>query len=174
MFIAGQPNMELTKKSLYLESTIPSYATARESKDVIKAARQTMTRLFWEYERQNYELVVSQYVIDECSLGDPEAAQKRLDFLSGLPVLEKSEKVEELAVVYQKLLGVPERAKTDCFHLAICVIAKIHFLLTWNCTHLGINAYLKVREHNEKHGFWTPLLVTPENLINLEEGEEEP
>ena len=75
--------MENGKKSIYIESTIPSYATARESKDVIKAARQSITKLFWEQERYNYELVVSQYVIDECSLGDLGAAQKRLDFLSG-------------------------------------------------------------------------------------------
>jgi hypothetical protein len=166
--------MEIIKKSLYLESTIPSYATARESKDVIKAARQAMTKLFWEHERQNYEVVVSQYVIAECGLGDPEAAQKRLDFLSGLPVLEKSEKVDELAVVYQSLLSIPDKARTDCFHLAICVVARIHFLLTWNCTHLGINAYLKVHEYNEKHGLWTPLLVTPEDLMDFEAVEEEP
>jgi hypothetical protein len=165
--------MENERKSLYIESTIPSYATARESKDVIKAARQSITKLFWEQERHNYELVVSQYVIDECSLGELEAAQKRLDFLSGIPILEKSEKIDELAVIYQKLLNIPDRAKTDCFHLAICVIARIHFLLTWNCAHLGINAYLKVREYNEKYGLWTPLLITPENLINLEESEEE-
>jgi hypothetical protein len=43
--------MESEKKSLYLESTMPSYATARKSKDVIKAARQAMTKLFWEQER---------------------------------------------------------------------------------------------------------------------------
>jgi hypothetical protein len=164
--------MENAKKSLYLESTIPSYATARGSKDVIKAARQSMTKLFWEQERHNYELVVSQYVIDECSLGDREAAQKRLELISGIPVLETSERVEELAAIYQKYLNIPDRAKTDCFHLAICVIAKVHFLLSWNCSHLGINAYLKVREYNEKDGYWTPLLVTPENLINLEDGEE--
>jgi hypothetical protein len=165
--------MEIIKKSLYLESTIPSYATAKESKDIIKAARQTMTKLFWEHERQNYEVVISQYVIDECSFGDPVAAQKRLDFLSGFPILEKSKKVEELAVIYQKLLGIPDRAKTDCFHLAICVVAKVHFLLTWNCAHLGINAYLKIHEYNEKYGLWTPLLVTPENLISLETEEED-
>jgi hypothetical protein len=164
--------MENEKKSLYLESTIPSYATARESKDVIKAARQSMTKLFWEQERHNYELVVSQYVIDECSLGDREAAQKRLELISGIPVLETSERVDELAVIYQKHLNIPDKAKTDCFHLAICVIAKVNFLLSWNCSHLGINAYLKVREYNEKYGYWTPLLVTPENLINLEDGEE--
>jgi hypothetical protein len=30
-------------KSLYLESTIPSYATSRESQDTLIAARQSMT-----------------------------------------------------------------------------------------------------------------------------------
>jgi hypothetical protein len=166
--------MENEKKSVYIESTIPSYATARESKDVIKAARQAMTKLFWEHERHRYDLVSSQYVLDECSLGDMEASRKRLEFLSGIPILKKSKKIDELADVYQNLLGIPDRSKTDCLHLAICVIARIHFLLSWNCAHLGINAYLKVRDYNEKHGpLWTPLLITPENLINLEDEEKE-
>jgi hypothetical protein len=38
------------RKSLYIESTIPSYATARPSTDLIVAARQAITRLFWEEE----------------------------------------------------------------------------------------------------------------------------
>jgi predicted nucleic acid-binding protein len=164
--------VESEKKSVYIESTIPSYATARETRDVIKAARQSMTKLFWEQERHRYELVVSQYVIDECSLGDIEASKKRLEFLSDIPLLEKSEKIDKLAAIYQNLLNIPDKAKMDCFHLAICVIAKVNFLLTWNCTHLGLNAYLKIRDYNEKHGFWTPLLVTPEYFINSEDGEE--
>jgi hypothetical protein len=164
--------MENEKKSLYLESTIPSYITARESEDVIKTARQSMTRLFWEQERDKYRLVVSQYVIDECKLGNPEAAQKRLALISNIPVLEESYEVNSLAAIYQNLLGIPDKAKTDSFHLAICVIAKVHFLLSWNCTHLGFNAYLKIRDYNEKHGLWTPLLVTPEYFLKLDDGEE--
>jgi hypothetical protein len=165
--------MENEKKSLYLESTIPSYITAKESKDVIKAARQSITRLFWEQERAKYRLIVSQYVIDECKLGNPEAAQKRLALIANIPVLESSEEVNRLAAVYQNLLDIPDKAKTDSFHLAICVIARVHFLLSWNCAHLGFNAYLKIRDYNEKHGLWTPLLVTPEYFLNQDEGEEE-
>jgi hypothetical protein len=164
--------MDNEKKSLYLESTIPSYAVAKESKDVIKAARQSMTKLFWEQEREKYRLVISQYVIDECKLGDPEAAQKRLELIANIPVLEGADTVNGLADIYQNLLGVPDKAKTDCFHLAICVVAKVHFLLSWNCAHLGFNAYLKIRDYNEKHGLWTPLLVTPEYFVNQDEGDE--
>jgi hypothetical protein len=111
-------------------------------------------------------------VLDECALGDREAAQKRLALLSGIPVLEKSGKIDDLAAIYQKLLTKPDRAKTDCLHLSTCVIARVHFLLTWNCAHLGMNSYLKIRAYNEKRGLWTPLSVTPENLINLEDEEE--
>ena len=55
------------KKGLYLESTIPSYITARETKDVIKAARQSMTKLFWEQERHELQtplLVTPEYFIN--------------------------------------------------------------------------------------------------------------
>jgi hypothetical protein len=161
------------KKSLYLESTIPSYITARETNDVIKAARQAMTKLFWEHERGKYRLVVSQYVINECQLGNPEAAQKRLSLIANIPVLEETEKVNELANVYQNLLSIPDKAKIDCFHLAICVIAKVHYLLSWNCAHLGLNAYIKIKDYNDKYGLWTPLMVTPEYFINKDEGEED-
>ncbi|MDR0486729.1 MAG: hypothetical protein LBG91_00630, partial [Treponema sp.] len=61
------------RKSMYIETTIPSYAAAKASRDLIIAHRQAVTRLFWENERQNYDLFTSQFVIDECSRGDGEA-----------------------------------------------------------------------------------------------------
>jgi hypothetical protein len=139
--------MENEKKSVYIESTIPSYATAsataRESKNVIVAAHQAETKLFWEKKRYKYDLYMSQYVIEECMLG---AAQRRRELLRGITVLPNSDEGTILASVYQKLLNIPERAKTDCSHLAICVTNEIDYLLTWNCTHLGLNAYLKIRD----------------------------
>jgi hypothetical protein len=162
---------QIAKKTLYVESTIPSLATGRPSRDIITAGHQATTRLFWETERQKYDLFISQYVIDECSLGDPDAAKRRIDFLKGIPSLGQSEKVDELAAVYQTLLQIPDRARTDCFHLAVCVIEEINFLLTWNCNHLGANSYLKIREYNGGRHLWTPLLVTPDALMEIKEEE---
>ena len=161
----------MEKKSVYIETTIPSYATAKPSRDLIKAARQSITLLFWENARQNYDLYISQYVIDECAKGD--AAQRRLTFIDDIPLLETSEKTEQLALNYQQLLKIPDDAKIDCFHLAVCVETKMDYLLSWNCTHLGVNAYAKVRGYNERHGLWTPLLITPEALIELSGEEQE-
>ena len=103
-------------KRVYIETTIPSLAVSRASRDVIVAGRQTSTLLFWETERQKYDVYVSQYVIDECSLGDSEAAERRLAFLKGIPVIPKSEHISVLALTYQQVLGIPDRLLIDCFH----------------------------------------------------------
>ena len=102
----------------------------------------------------------------------PWETRRRLDFIAGITLLPNTAQTAELADAYQILLNVPQRAKTDCSHLAVCVLNGIDFLLSWNCNHLGLDAYLKVRSYNEKYALWTPLLVTPEYFINTgrEEG----
>jgi hypothetical protein len=165
--------MDNNRESVYLETTIPSLATSKPSRDPVMAGRQTVTKYFWGHHRQKYELFISQHVIDECSQGDPYAAQKRLDLIKGIALLPTTEKTLELAGIYQKILDIPEKAKLDSFHLAVCVVSGIDYLLSWNCTHLGVNAYAKVRDYNEKYGLWTPLLITPEALIDLVGEEQE-
>jgi hypothetical protein len=157
--------MEEDRKSLYVESTIPSYATAWTSADVVTAGRQYLTRFFWEYQRYEYRLCISKDVIHEISDGDPDAVRRRLDFIEGIEELPEPEGLDEMALIYQQLLKVPDRAKADCSHLAYCVLERIHYLLTWNFVHLGPASQTKVREYNDTHGLWTPALVTPERLI---------
>jgi hypothetical protein len=76
--------MDDDRKTLYVETTIPSYATARENSDPLTASRQAMTKLFWERERNKYRLFVSDAVVMECERGDKNAAQRRLDFIAGI------------------------------------------------------------------------------------------
>jgi len=160
--------MEFIQKKVYVETTIPSYATAKPSMDIISANRQGITRLFWEYERNKYQFYISQFVLDECKQGDPEAAKRRLEFIKNITIISETNSTADLANEYLNLLKISERAKTDCFHLAVCVEAKMDYLLTWNCSHLGVEAYAKIYEYNGKRGFWIPKLVTPEHLIQLE------
>jgi hypothetical protein len=159
------------KKSVYIETTIPSYATSRPSIDLIIAGRQILTMRFWENERQKYHLFTSQFVWDECSQGDPEAAKRRLEFIKGIPLLLRNDAIDTLAETYFDFLEIPERAKADCFHLAVCVKAEIDYLLSWNCSHLGQVSYGKMCVYNDKHGLWIPKLVTPEVLMEIEEEE---
>jgi hypothetical protein len=157
------------KKSLYIESTIPSYATGKDSADVISAGKQAVTKRFWEQERQKFELYTSQYTRAENSRGDQEAAKKRLDWLDGIPVLPETEELVRLAKIYQEILKIPCKAEVDCSHLAICVLNRIDYLLTWNFTHLGTAAQMKAKVYNDAYGLWTPVLVTPETMYGFME-----
>ena len=51
--------------SVYIETTIPSYLVARRSRDLIVAAHQQITHEWWNYERERFDLYVSEAVLDE-------------------------------------------------------------------------------------------------------------
>jgi hypothetical protein len=159
--------MEPEKKSLYIETTIPSYATARNSRDALHLIDQFVTRAFWEDERYRFRLCTSEAVHTECRRGDPDAAVRRIEFLGGIENYPLTSEIMELAEFYRQFLGLPDRAKADSLHLAVCVLHRVDYLLTWNCTHLGPVAHTKARNYNEKQGLWTPELETPRTMMEI-------
>ena len=69
-------------KSVYIETSIPSYLTARPSTDVRAAAWQQITYQWWEEERHKYEIFISELVIAEAdALHVAIAAIQRIDYL---------------------------------------------------------------------------------------------
>jgi hypothetical protein len=136
---------------------------------MVTAAHQIITKDFWENERQKYDLYISQYVIDECEKGGPEAAKRRLDLIKGITMLPIPKSVFELAPIYKRLLDIPETANVDAFHLAISVLTEMDCLLTWNFKHMGIRSYGKLIKYNEREGLKTPLLTSPDIFLNNEE-----
>lgn len=55
---------------LYLETSVISYLTARPSRDLILAAHQQITRDWLDFKRKNFQIFVSQLVIQEAGAGD--------------------------------------------------------------------------------------------------------
>jgi len=89
-FVEGILRADAMKPRVYLETTIPSYLTARPSRDLVRAAHQQIPREWWEQHRAEFDLYISQVVVRECQGGDPEAAAKRLDVVKDLPLLEET------------------------------------------------------------------------------------
>jgi hypothetical protein len=152
--------------SIYLETTIVGYLTARSSSAVIFLARQQLTRQWWNDQRQGFDVFVSQLVLDEVGAGDPTAAEERLFYLDGLPLLDITHPaVSRLAdlLIAEHLL--PKKAVADARHVAVATVFGVSYLLTWNCKHIA-NAetlpgiYRTLREA----GFEPPLIVTPEEF----------
>jgi len=73
--------------TVYIETSIVSYLRQRPSSQVVMAARQLLTHRWWNEERDKYQVVTSQYVIDEASGGDPVLATERLESLEGIPII---------------------------------------------------------------------------------------
>jgi hypothetical protein len=151
---------------VYLETTIPSYLTAWPSRDLIIAAHQQLTKEWWRTRRDEFEICISQFVLDEASAGDAEAAQERLAILKPLPLLDISEAVLELASAILQSGVIPAKAARDAAHIAISAVHEIDFLLTWNCAHIA-NAQIvkKVQAICTQHEFPCPLICTPEELM---------
>ena len=83
--------------TVYLETTIVSYLTSYPSTHIVVAANQEITRQWWERERSQYRCFVSPYVLKEASLGDQDAARKRMQVLSEISSLKLKPKIELLA-----------------------------------------------------------------------------
>jgi hypothetical protein len=155
-------------RSVYIETTIPSYLAAWQSPQIVMAARQQITHDWWNHHRKNFELFISQIVLDEASGGDPEASAKRLEILRDIDVLEPPADVDEIVETLLKEAALPENALNEALHVAIAIGNGMDYLLTWNCRHIA-NATLHDRMASacEALGLELPVICTPEQLIEI-------
>jgi predicted nucleic acid-binding protein len=161
----------LDKPSIYIESTIPSYLTAWPSPDLIMAARQQLTRDWWQTAPDHFRLLISQTVLDEVISGDPEAAERRLASTRGIEILPLVPDILSLSRDYISLLSFPPKAYNDAVHLVYAVSFEIDYVVTWNMRHLANSKTMRaMTEFNIARGFHVPLIVTPEYLVD--QGEE--
>ncbi len=154
------------KKKLYIETTIISYLTAMTSSNPIVAGRQALTREWWEHRRTAFDLLVSELVFEEAAAGDPKAAKRRLDYISGMDSLHIS---DEAVMLAEALVGegpIPSEYGEDALHIALCAVNGIDFLMTWNCRHLA-NAFHRhqIEAAVEARGYRCPVICTPEELM---------
>ena len=145
--------------TVYVESSIISYLRQRPSTDILTAARQLLTTRWWANQRTGYELVISQYVLDEIAAGDPGLAAGRLASVEGIEVLPPA-----LEIISRAIL--PPKAQVDALHIAAVAHHRIEFLLTWNCSHIA-NARMLPRIHAVLQELCLPLpiICTPEELM---------
>jgi len=154
------------KPLLYLETTIPSYLTSKPSRDLIVAARQQITLDWWLRRRRNFQVFVSQIVLDEATEGDHQAATARLSAMKGLPLPAINEEVISLAQMLLKEKAVPKKATRDAGHIAVSAVHGMHFLLTWNCAHLAnAEIFEAVDTVCAMAGYKCPILCTPTELL---------
>lgn len=156
------------KESIYIETSVVSYYTSNPSRDLIVLAHQQITLEWWPKAVRRFDVYISEVVVEEAKLGNRESAKRRLEELESFLHLELTDEVERIAQVYMKRLNIPERALRDAAHLAIASVHNIDYLITWNCTHLANGEIIKkLLKINEKLGVQTPIICTPEELMEV-------
>lgn len=154
--------------SVYIESTVISYYTARRTRDIIAAAHSEITCEWWETVLPRISPYISQIVLDEISRGDTDAATRRVSAVKGFPLLEVTVEISRLADAYFKALDIPEKARNDSLHLAIATLNGMDFLVSWNCAHIASARVRKIVESlNNDEGYATPTICTPEELMEV-------
>jgi hypothetical protein len=156
------------KRTVYLETTIPSYLTAWRSNELIMAANQQATREWWDLARPNFEVFISDVVVREASEGNKDAAARRLAVIADIPELALSLEAEQLAGLLLAQAALPAKARIDALHIAIATLNGMDFLLTWNCRHIANAATQHIIEATcRAAGYEPPVICTPPQLMEI-------
>lgn len=129
-----------------------------------------MTCQWWERRKDNFDLYISDFVIEEAEGGDIDAAKRRLNLLDGIEILAID---DETIRIFKMLMDTgifPEKAKVDAGHISVASRHGMDFLLTWNCSHIA-NAELirKISFFVHEAGYDIPVICTPNELFGSEE-----
>lgn len=156
------------KAKVYVETSVISYLTSRPSRDVVIAGHQQITRDWWQTQRETFDVVASQLVVQEASAGDPIAAQQRLEVLTAMELLAVTEEALTLAQALVETGPMPLKAAEDALHIALAATSGVEYLLTWNCTHLA-NATMRreIERICRARGYEPVIICTPEELLEV-------
>ena len=154
------------KPSVYLETSFLSYVTARFNDNLTVLARIRSSQEWWQRYREDFDLCVSQTVVDECLQGNAEAVSRRTRLLAKATLLPITSDVRTLAHRLVERGIVPVKVGDDAVHIACAAAHDCEFLLTWNFKHIH-NPFQSrpIRETIEEYGFRSPVICTPDTFL---------
>lgn len=135
--------------------------------------RKIITQEWWPKALVKFELVISDFVEQEASAGNPDAALVRLQSIANLASIATDDPaIEILARTLIEKDALPILAHFDALHIATAAVNGIKFLVTWNYAHLANPEKLDLVEAVcRDSGFEPPRIVTPDQLLITNEGD---
>jgi predicted nucleic acid-binding protein len=155
----------MRRLTYYLETSVISYLTSRQSRDTVLAARQLCTKEWWA-QTPHSDVWVSALAIAEISRGDPQAASARKQFVAHLPLVSDQPDTAALAQRLMAAKVVPATEAEDATHIALATLAGFDYLVTWNFSHfVSPQAKYQVFKALDAWGYKPALFATPEELL---------
>lgn len=163
--------MDLRSK-IYLDTSVPNFLFADDAPEKMEITKD----IFENFLKPSvYRSFISPVVLAEIEeTRDPGKKAMLLEVLKNFPIelIDYSEveekEIQELAEKYIERKIIPEKKMADAFHIAICVIKGIDYLVSWNYKHLAnINKENKIRLVNLEYGYRIDLrIITPLELMD--------
>lgn len=155
----------MAKPTVYVETTVIGHLVGRIHPNPVIAGRQTVTRAWWTSAAQDYSMLVSQLVADECAAGDADAAAERLAALDGLTFVDASDESDDLSRQLMAAGAIPTSEPRDALHIAIAATNGVQYLVTWNFKHIA-NAVVRDLIENvcRDCGNEPPTICSPDEL----------
>jgi len=149
---------------IYIETSVWNFLITEQSLE----KREITEKLFQEISEGKHEIFVSRFVIDEISNAEPDRKKKLEGRIRRFrPTLLNSSKGFELLVEKYILAGfIPERFKTDLFHIAMASARELDVIVSWNMKHIvKLKTKRYVNSINKLEGYKEIEILTPEELI---------
>lgn len=125
------------------------------------------TRDLWrQMEQGRFQFFTSLVTVDELTEAPERVRELMNDTFGSQNIIDVTAEIEQLAAAYMTQAVLPPKYSDDARHVAVCTVARIDYLVSWNFRHLvnverekGFNAV------NLLQGYSTVRIVNPLELI---------
>ena len=154
----------MEKLKLYLDTSVISHLFAEDALDKMEETNQ----LWEEFVKGNYDIFISQVVIDEIERClEPKRTQmlEKLE-LTEFTFLDESDEVLSLATEYIKNGVLKEKCIDDCMHIAYAVVYSCDAIVSWNFSHLvNFKTIRQVKVVNAIRHYEEMSIISPTMLL---------
>jgi predicted nucleic acid-binding protein len=160
------------KLRIYLDTSVISFYFAEDAPE-----KMALTRKFFDELEDNhqYEVCISFLVLRELgNTKDIGLRKQLLDFTAKLQatILEPAPAVEEITKLFVQKGIIPQKVQDDAIHLALALVNRMDYILSWNFKHMVRPATRKaLRELAITEGYKIVEITTPEEVLRGEENQ---
>jgi hypothetical protein len=158
------PRKRDRRPTVYLDGNIISVMSYRGIN--MAAAHYHMTTLqWWDTERAEFQIFSSAFTERELRAGVYPGQEEAVRCVRRMKYLPYNPEVRECSEKLLEVHAVPATKPGDATQLAIAIVHRIDYLLTWNYAHLA-NAQVQASvDRICRHHRWrAPVLVSPETI----------
>lgn len=162
----------MRKQKIYLDTSVVSYLY---QEDVPEKMQDTL-KLWETFKKQDYEVYISDIVLNEIYECNEEKLQILLNYLNQIDyiVVRTDEDTIELAEKFIDFGILKQKSFDDCQHIAAAIIAGCDIITSWNFKHIvNVKTVRGVKTITTLEGYKDLLIYPPSVLVEEEDDDNE-